>query len=293
MKTPNPTPTLRSIGLPLVLAAAVAVAIGWHWLARVDGVLYDHALRHGWREGPRDIVIIAIDDESLQAIGPWPWRRAIHAEAIKQAHAAGARSVLLNLLLTEPDPTQDAALATALPGAHVVLPVAPPAPGSGGEGALLPVAPLRGSVQLGHADAAADPDGVVRRADEERVTIRRRLRGLRCAHGAARACAVFNQHTGSELIVELCGKRTGEGVGAAAGCERHDEGDRLGRIGGLRQRAVDIPLLVRHFEEKLRRPGQAPLPDNVIDDFCARSWPGASWCSASIASTTPRAWRSG
>lgn len=164
MKTPNPTPTLRSIGLPLVLAAAVAVAIGWHWLARVDGVLYDHALRHGWREGPRDIVIIAIDDESLQAIGPWPWRRAIHAEAIKQAHAAGARSVLLNLLLTEPDPTQDAALATALPDAHVVLPVAPPAPGSGGEGALLPVAPLRGSVQLGHADAAADPDGVVRRA---------------------------------------------------------------------------------------------------------------------------------
>ena len=113
MKAPNPTPALRSIGLPLVLAAVVAVAIGWQWLARVDGPLYDHAMRHGWREGPRDIVIVAIDDESLQAIGPWPWRRAIHAEAIKQAHAAGARSVLLNLLLTEPDPTQDAALATA------------------------------------------------------------------------------------------------------------------------------------------------------------------------------------
>lgn len=154
----------RSLGLPLVLAAVAAAASGWQWLARVDGAVYDHALRHGWHEAPRDIVIVAIDDDSLQAIGPWPWRRAIHAEAVKQAHARGARSVLLNLLLTESDPNQDAALATALPGAHVVLPVAPPSPGNDGESALLPVAPLRAAVQLGHADAAADADGVVRRA---------------------------------------------------------------------------------------------------------------------------------
>ncbi len=164
MKTPAPDRLLRSLGLPLALAAVVAAASGWQWLSRLDGAVYDHALRHGWREAPRDIVIVAIDDESLQAIGPWPWRRAIHAEAVKQVRAAGARSVLLNLLLTESDPTQDAALATALPGARVVLPVAPPAPGNDGEGALLPVAPLLASVQLGHADAAADPDGVVRRA---------------------------------------------------------------------------------------------------------------------------------
>lgn len=164
MKKPAPARLFPSLGLPLALAAVVAAASGWQWLARVDGVVYDHALRHGWREAPRDIVIVAIDDESLQAIGPWPWRRAIHAEAVKQAHAGGARSVLLNLLLTEPDPTQDAALATALPGAHVVLPVAPPAPANDGEGPLLPVQVLRNAVQLGHADAAADADGVVRRA---------------------------------------------------------------------------------------------------------------------------------
>ena len=164
MKTLTPLRRLRGIGLPLMLAAGVAAASGWQWLSRFDGVVYDHALRHGWREAPRDIVIVAIDDDSLQAIGPWPWRRAIHAEAVKQVHAGGARSVLLNLLLTEADPTQDAALASALPGAHVILPMAPPTPGNAGERALLPVAPLRTAVQISHADAAADADGVVRRA---------------------------------------------------------------------------------------------------------------------------------
>ena len=46
------------------------------------------------------------------------------------------------------------------------------------------------------------------------------------------------------------------------------------RLPPLRERLGDVPLLVRHFEEKLRRPGQPPLPDGLIDDFCARSWPG-------------------
>ncbi len=46
------------------------------------------------------------------------------------------------------------------------------------------------------------------------------------------------------------------------------------RLPPLRERLGDVALLVRHFEEKLRRPGQPPLPESVIDDFCARSWPG-------------------
>lgn len=164
MKTPSSTRILQGLSLPLLLAAVVAAASGWQWLARFDGVVYDHALRNGWRLAPQDIVIVAIDDESLQAVGPWPWRRAVHAQAVHQVHAAGARSVLLNLLLTEPDAAQDAALASVLPGAKAVLPVAPPSPGSDGAGAMLPVEALRAAAQLSHADAAADLDGVVRRA---------------------------------------------------------------------------------------------------------------------------------
>ncbi|MBK8254863.1 MAG: sigma 54-interacting transcriptional regulator [Polyangiaceae bacterium] len=46
------------------------------------------------------------------------------------------------------------------------------------------------------------------------------------------------------------------------------------RLPPLRERLGDVPLLVRHFEEKLRRPGQPELPESVVDDFCERSWPG-------------------
>jgi CHASE2 domain-containing sensor protein len=33
-------------------------------------------------EPSRDIVILAIDDRSLQQVGPWPWRREIMAEIL-------------------------------------------------------------------------------------------------------------------------------------------------------------------------------------------------------------------
>ena len=52
---------------------------------------------------------------------------------------------------------------------------------------------------------------------------------MRCADSAAGARAVFDQHALAQLCIELGRQRTGKGIGAAAGRERHDEGDRLVR----------------------------------------------------------------
>ncbi len=46
------------------------------------------------------------------------------------------------------------------------------------------------------------------------------------------------------------------------------------RTPALREHPRDIPLLARHFWEKLRKPGSAALPDIVTDALAHHAWPG-------------------
>ncbi len=150
-------------GVLALLASALALG-GWAW--RLDRLVYDLGLGLWSRPPPPGMVIIAIDDASLAAIGHWPWPRAVHATLLQRLASAGPRAVALDLVLSEadPDPRQDELLAQALRrAAPVVLPLA--WQGSGGQlSALQPVAPLRAAAQLGVAETAVDSDGVLRHA---------------------------------------------------------------------------------------------------------------------------------
>ena len=60
----------------LVLLIAVMMLAYTEAMERFDFIVYDklcllqqHQIRNG------DVVIIAIDDESLTTLGPWPWSR--------------------------------------------------------------------------------------------------------------------------------------------------------------------------------------------------------------------------
>lgn len=146
------------------LACTLALG-GWAW--RLDRVVYDLGLTLWSRPPPPGIVIIAIDDASVQAIGRWPWRRAVHASLLEQLATARPRAVALDLLLSEPDPDpeQDRLLARALQrAAPVVLPV----PWRVGQGQPLqasePTELLRAAATLGAAEAPVDADGVLRYA---------------------------------------------------------------------------------------------------------------------------------
>ncbi len=136
------------------LAAAVALG-GWAW--RLDRLVYDLGMSIWTRPAPEDIVIVAIDDASIEAIGRWPWRRAVHATLLEKIKAAKPRAIALDLVLTEPDadPQQDTLLARSIAAAGpVVLPVAN----------VAPEAALRGSARLGAAEPTVDADGVLRHA---------------------------------------------------------------------------------------------------------------------------------
>ena len=156
-----------AVGAAMALLA-LGLALGeWAW--RLDRLWYDATLAFWPRPAPADIVIVAIDDASVDAIGRWPWRRAVHATLLHRIGEAHPRALLLDLVLSEPDPdpAQDALLAQALQAASpAVLPVAlvarPDAPG--GIGVLEPVPALREVAALGAAESAVDADGVLRHA---------------------------------------------------------------------------------------------------------------------------------
>lgn len=157
------------LALPLALLAALLLLSGWTW--RADRVVYDLGLSLWRRPPPPDIVIVAIDDASLAAIGRWPWPRAVHSTLLERLAEARPRAIGLDLLLSEPDPdpAQDLLLARMARLANGVAPlVLPLAWQLAGPGAaprpLLPVPALGEVVRLGAAEATVDADGVLRHA---------------------------------------------------------------------------------------------------------------------------------
>jgi serine phosphatase RsbU (regulator of sigma subunit) len=72
-------------------------------------------------------VIVAIDEDALDARGQWPWPRNVVADLIRAVAQAGPAAVGVDLLFVEPDrsaPGADALLAEALRGQKVVLGIA-------------------------------------------------------------------------------------------------------------------------------------------------------------------------
>ncbi len=167
----GPATTRRShrdewlVGGVLALLAFGLAAGSWTW--RADRVLYDFGLSWFGRAVPQEIVIVAIDDASVDAIGRWPWPRAVHATLLHRLAAARPRAVALDLLLSEPDPdpAQDRLLAEAMrQAAPLVLPVSWQSHPGEPLTSLQPVEPLRSAARLGAAEPAVDEDGVLRSA---------------------------------------------------------------------------------------------------------------------------------
>lgn len=151
-----------AVGLLLSLLLVGLVVSGA--VRRFDHVLYDQALTARPPPPPADILVIAIDEASLRALGPWPWSRAVHADAIARLRTAGARAIGYDVLFTEPR-DGDAVLAAALAGpVPVVLPLQFRVPGVDGRGYDL-VPPVVGGARVGHAGVRPDEDGVVRTLD--------------------------------------------------------------------------------------------------------------------------------
>lgn len=153
------------LALALVLLGLTAWLSLSQSLRPIDHLIQDTGLRLQARPASPDIVIIAIDDASIQAIGRWPWRRALHAQLVRQISAQEPLALGLDILFGEPDPDypgDDLLLAQALQhSARAVLPVAQRSQGSDAVDAPLPLL-RQAAAQLGHVQVQVDTDGLVR-----------------------------------------------------------------------------------------------------------------------------------
>jgi adenylate cyclase len=72
-------------------------------------------LVHSWGriEARKEIVVLGIDDKSLEDIGAWPWDRSVFAQIIDKLNAAGARTIGIDVLFLEKRSGDDQ-LATSL-----------------------------------------------------------------------------------------------------------------------------------------------------------------------------------
>lgn len=117
-----------AIALNAVILAVVLLIDFSHVLGRIDNILIDTNMKQAATHRPDDrIVVVAIDDESLQDLGRFPWDRAVYPALLDMLNQPGFEPKAIAFDVTfneESDPDSDAAFAEGLSYYdNVILPV--------------------------------------------------------------------------------------------------------------------------------------------------------------------------
>ncbi len=94
----------------------------------LEDIVYDFTLfiRHWWFEPMmEDVVLLSIDDATINELGPWPIDRSYYADIIKKLESAGVSAIGLDIILSTPSSDiNDKKLITVLKSYNnIVLPV--------------------------------------------------------------------------------------------------------------------------------------------------------------------------
>ena len=160
-------------GLVLLLLVLVAllstVPLIRDWQMRIADTFFRLAPS---AQGQPKVVVVAIDDESLQRYGRWPWSRTLLARLTDTLAKDGASVVGLDILLSEPQSlVADKALQEALQSSHAVI-VDKIASYADGPQWIEPLPQfVQAAAAVGHAQAPLDPDSVCRRYPVRELTL--------------------------------------------------------------------------------------------------------------------------
>ena len=91
-------------GIAPVLVTAVLALYRPAVFARLEDAAYDVVLRAAGTTPPHPgVVIVDIDERSLESVGQWPWRRDVIGTLITRLRDAGASVIAIDIMFAEPD----------------------------------------------------------------------------------------------------------------------------------------------------------------------------------------------
>jgi HD-GYP domain-containing protein (c-di-GMP phosphodiesterase class II)/CHASE2 domain-containing sensor protein len=186
-----------------VVAAVAALAIASGAAAPLERLAADALVRLAAARPPEppadlpDVMLVAIDPQSVRALPDWPWPRSVYADAVRKLDAAGAKAIAIDIdFSVAREPAHDAKLTEAIAETgHVVLAAfrqVETLPGGGElEVASLPTPTFaREAAGIGSVLMPVDPDGLVRFAPRSSRIAERDVPSL-----AAAALAVVRGET--------------------------------------------------------------------------------------------------
>lgn len=162
-----------SPAVTIIITSMVAALASWfNWFSSIDTAYYDFLLKKNLLDYPDDVVVVAIDETSIERLGAWPWDRRYHAQLL--AHLKPADAIVFDLIFAEPQSeilsegetiSSDQQFANALKSSeNVILPVFVEALRFRGE--LREVMPMplysKSAAALGHAHVDYSDNGVAR-----------------------------------------------------------------------------------------------------------------------------------
>ena len=107
----------RLVGLIVLLALTLIKYSDPAPLERFRLWLFDHYVTAKPREaGQSPVVVVDVDENSIARIGQWPWSRAVLADLVERAGAAGAAAIGFDIVFPEPDRLSPPRLADTLAG---------------------------------------------------------------------------------------------------------------------------------------------------------------------------------
>jgi len=94
-------------GLGIMVLFLVFWFVRLPFLDTLELKYYDVMMKfRGQPESPSNIVMVDIDDASIEKLGRWPWPRSLVAEGLDRIDAGNPKVIGLNLLLTEPETSE-------------------------------------------------------------------------------------------------------------------------------------------------------------------------------------------